>query len=331
MQKRKFASNLVIILFFLLVGLAALFSDIFQTPVKTAAQAIEATKLFTSADLKLIKRISLKNKSGEYIFERKENNQISPWHMVAPRDISANSLFIENLFNALTVIKVKKLYPDETINYSNFSIDKPTATLDLIDENGSTIKILVGLMNSIDNSTYLKIEGRNGIYHVEAPSVSLENTTIFDLIESQIISIDLNNVNALKIFRNKKPVLEIRKKDGQWSDSEGNLLDAAKIDDFFQELSGLKSAFVLDRQTEAQRKLISTLTRSPEFTVSIEDQLAHTVEYNISSLTKSMPDLDFKNEEHFIVTLSNGPTVYVVKKEFQELFNKKADSLKKPF
>ena len=133
-----------------------------------------------------------------------ENNQVSPWHMVSPRDISANSVFIEKLFNALTVIKVKKLLPDEKIANSNFSLDKPTSTLTLIDQNGHAINITIGLMNTIDNSTYLKIADRSGIYHVEAPSVSLENVTVQDLIESQIISIDLKTIKNLKIFKGSK-------------------------------------------------------------------------------------------------------------------------------
>lgn len=328
MQKRKIASNLILFLFFILVSLAALFSDIFQNPIKTASEVIEQTRLFSAVDLGQIKRISLKNKSGEYIFEREENNQISPWHMIAPRNISANSLFIEKLFNALTVIKVKKIFPDEQINTSNFSIDNPTATLDLIDQNGKTINIQVGLMNTIDNSTYLKIAGRVGIYHVEAPAVSLENANILDLIESQIISIDLNTIISLKISHAQKAILEIKKKDGNWFDNEGNPLATDKIDDFFQELSGLKSSFILDKQTESQKKQINSLASRAEYTLSIEDNLANKINYAISDIVKSLSDIDLKGEEYFIVTISNNTTAYVVKKEFYELFNRKSDSLK---
>lgn len=328
MQKRKIASNLILFLFFILVSLAALFSDIFQTPIKTASEVIEQTRLFTAADLGQIKRISLKNKSGEYIFERKGNNQISPWHMIAPRNISANSLFIEKLFNSLTVIKVKKVFPDEKINTSNFSIDKPTATLELFDQNGKTINVQVGLMNTIDNSTYLKIAGKKGIYHVEAPAVSLENATILDLIESQIISIDLQTIVSLKISSNKKTTLEIRKKDGNWFDNEGNTLAIDKIDDYFQELSGLKSTFILDKQTDSQKRQINSLAKNAVYTITIEDNLANKIDYDISTMINSLSELDLKNEEYFVVTISNNETAYIVKKEFFELFNRKSDSFK---
>jgi hypothetical protein len=332
MQKRKFASNLILFLFFVLVSLAALFSDIFQSPIKTGAEVIQQAKLFTSTDLEKVHRISLKNKSGEYIFERLQNNQISPWHMVSPRDISANSLFIEKLFNALTTIKVKKMFPDEKINASNFSIDKPTSTLNLIDQSGKSIVIVLGLMNTIDNSTYLKISGRSGIFHVEAPDVSLENASILNLIESQIISINLDTIVAFRIYRgNKKtgtPQLEIKKKGADWFDREGNLLSREKIDDYLQDLSSLKSSFIIDKQTDSQKRQINNLARNAEYIVSIEDNKANTIDYNISGITKDLSDIDLKNEEYFIVTISNNTTSYVVKKEFHELFNRKSDILK---
>lgn len=331
MQKRKLASNLILFLFFILVSIAALFSDIFQNPIKNAADMMEQAKLFTSSDLSQIKRLSLKNKSGEYIFERTENDQAVPWHMVSPRDISANSVFIEKLFNALTVIKVKKLFTDEKINTSNFSIDKPTSTLNLIDQNGRAITISIGLMNTIDNSTYLKIAGRNGIYHVEAPSVSLENITLLDLIESQIISIDLKTLTALKIYKGNKKApanFEIKKKDGAWIDRENLSLSIDKVDEYFQELSNLKSSFIIEQPTDSQKKRIEALSKNPDYTLSVEDNNGTITDYHVSGMIKEMSDLDLKNEEYFVITTSSAPTTYIVKKEFHELFNKKSDTLK---
>ncbi|MGZ3809001.1 MAG: DUF4340 domain-containing protein [Bacteriovorax sp.] len=332
MSKRKLASNLVLFLFLILVSVAALLSDIFQNPVKTGAQIIEQAKLFASSDLEQIQRLSLKNKSGEYIFERNKNNQISPWHMVAPRDISADSLFIEKLFKSLNVMKVKKLFPDEKINNSNFSLDRPTATLTLTDKNGKNLILTMGLLNSIDNSTYLKIQGRPGIYHVEAPSVSLENANILDLIESQIIAINQEMIVAFKIFRgNKKagpPLLDLKKDNGKWTDSEGTAISAEKIDDYFQDLSNLKSSFIVERPTDSQKRQINNLAHNSVYIISIVGKQGNTIDYNFSGLVRSISDIDLKSEEYFVMTISNSATAYVVKKEFLDLFNRKTENLK---
>ena len=332
MQKRKIASNLILFLFLVFVSLAVIFSDIFQNPHKNGKEIIDQAKLFTTPNLESIKQITLKNKSGEYKFERIENNNISPWHMVSPRNISANSLFIEKLFSALMTIKVKKIFPDEKINNSNFSIDKPTSTLNLIDQNGKIVSIIFGLMNTIDNSTYLKISDRQGIFHVEAPNVSLENASIINLIESQIISINIDSLLTLKVFRGNKisasPLLDIVKKNEHWYDREGNLLSKEKINDFIQELSALKSSFILDKLSDVGKKQISNLARNAEYLISIGDDKNNSTDYNISGVVKELADVDLKNDEYFVVTLSNSSSAYVVKKEFHEIFNRKAETLK---
>ena len=332
MQKRKLASNLILFLFFIFVTIAALFSDIFQTPIKSVSQVIEQAQLFTTQNLELIKRISLKNKSGEYIFERDTSTQPNLWHMVAPKEISANSLFIEKLFNSLTSIKVKKTYPDEKLNTSNFSIDKPTSTLNLIDQNGKTITILFGLMNTIDNSTYLKIIGRNDIYHVEAPSVSLENANLLNLIESQIISMNIDTITSIKILHGNKnedfPLLEISKKDGRWLDHFGNLLSKENINLFFRDLTNLKSSFIIEKPTDLQKRQISNLTKSSDYTISIEDDKNVIFKFDVGGFVKEIADIDLKNEEYFLITLPNESTTYILKKEYHEIFNRKSESFK---
>lgn len=332
MQKRQLASNLILLLFFIFVSVAALFSDIFKTPHKIESNVIEQAQLFTDQNLELTKTIMLKNKSGEYIFERDQSTSSPVWHMVSPKEISANSLFIEKLFSSLTSIKVKKIYPDEKINVSNFSIDKPTSTLNLVDQNGKVITIVFGLMNTIDNSTYLKINGRQEIFHVEAPNVSLENATLLSLTESQIISINIDMITAFKIFpknpKNSTSSLEINKRNEKWYDKDGSQLSNESTNAFLHELSSLRSSFIIENETKSQKRQISNLLKSSDYIVTITDNKNNTVRYNISPLIKEFSDIDLKNEEHFIVTVSNSNTSYIIKKEFQELFNRKSDSLK---
>lgn len=332
MQKRKLASNLILFLFFLLVSFAALFSDIFQNPIKNGSGVILQDKLFSINDLAKIQRISLKNKSGEYLFERTQNSQTPLWQMISPRDIPANSSFLLKLMNALSSIKIIKNFPDEKLNISNFSIDKPTSTLNLTEQNGHVTTIVFGLMNTIDNSTYLKISGRNGIFHVEAPNVQLENASVADLIESQIISINLETTVNFKIFRgnkkNGKPQLEIIKDAENWYDHEKNLLSNEKVNEYLQELLALRSSFIIDKQTDAQKRQITNLGKNAEYIISIEDNKANITDYNISGIIRDLSDIDLKHEEYFIVTASNNTTSHIVKKEFHEVFERRSDLFK---
>lgn len=333
-DKKKWLSNVVLVAFLLLVGATAFLSDLLKTPVKSHNEFIEQSLVFNNKELESITRLSLKNKSGEYIFERVDTAEGTPWHMTSPRDISTSSVFIEKLFSALNVIKTKKLLIDDPANNSNFSLDKPTAILTLTDDAQKSIILSVGIMNTIDNSTYLKISGKSGIYHVEAPSMSLENITLLDLIESNIFNVDVKNVLSFKIFKKgtSTPQFEVHKTAENWTNAEGQTLDAVRVEDMIDDFIKLKSAHVVEEPTDAQKKAFQKMMSAAEYLVKVEtnEEAAQKKEliYQISDLTKSLPDMDLKDEGHFLIIENHEPIVYVVKKESQTLFELKNDSLK---
>lgn len=329
-QTRKWFSNLVLLAFIVLVGATAFLSSVFKTPIKDHNQFIEQALVFNNKELENVTTLSLKNKSGEYSFERIDGDTTSSWHMTSPKDISSKSLFIEKLFASLSTIKTKKLLADDKANNSNFSLEKPTAILTLTDSEGKNIILSVGIMNTIDNSTYMKISGRQGIYHVEAPSVSLENTTLANLVESSVFEIDFSTILSLKIFKknSKTPHFEIMKKDGLWVNAEGKALDTKRLEDMVDDFITLKSSFIIDELSDAQKKQTQSLMTSPEFVVKVEKDDNETLIYQVSPITKSLPDVALNNEAHFIIIEAHAPVVYVIKGDLLNLFDIKNDALK---
>lgn len=329
-EKKKWFSNFVLVAFLFLVAATALLSNAFKTPIKNHNQFIEQSLVFNNKELENITNLSLKNKSGEFAFSRSSTEAASQWHMTSPRDISSNSLFVEKLFSSLNTIKTKKLLPDDAPSKSNFSLDKPTAILALTDDSGKSIILSFGIMNTIDNSTYLKISGRTGIYHVEAPSISLENTTISDLIESTVFDINFATISSFKIFKKNSSNAQfaVVKKDGIWVSSEEKILDAKKLEDLLDDFSIVKSTFIMDQMTDSQKKQTQAMVSPPEYTLKIEKDSKEVFTYLISDLKKSILDVPATDEAQFIVIENHAPIVYVLRKEAFTLFELKNESLK---
>lgn len=329
-KKKKWLSNIVLISFLLLVGATAFLSKAFKTPVKSHNDFIEQALVFNNKELDKVTRLILKNKSGEYSFERVDTNPQSAWLMTSPKNLSVSSAFVEKLFSALNTIKTKNLLIDDKTNNSNFSLEKPTAILTLTDHLGKSILLSVGIMNTIDNSTYMKISGKSGIYHVEAPSISLENITLADLVKSTIFDLDLKKINSFKIFKKNSPTpqFEVNKKDGYWISIEGKIINTERLEDMLNEFVNLKSSFILDDQTEAQKKITQSLLSAGEYNVKVTMDDSQLMVYQIGSTTKNIPDLMLNDEPHFIIVENHAPIVYVVKKEFMTLFELKNESLK---
>lgn len=333
LHKKKWLSNIVLVAFLLLVGATAFLSDLLKTPVKTHNEFIEQSLVFNNKELETITHLSLKNKSGEYTFERVGTDPATPWHMTSPKDISTSSLFIEKLFSSLNTIKTKKLLIDDPANNSNFSLDKPTAILTLTDDGQKSIILSVGIMNTIDNSTYLKISGKTGIYHVEAPSISLENITLADLIESNVFDVDVKAITSFKLFKqgSNAPQFEVHKKDNVWVSAEEKALDATRLEDMLDDFIKLKSSHVIEEPTDAQKKAVQKLMSPPTHLIKLEVMAEDKKEeytYQISDVTKSLPDVDLKDEGHFLIIENHAPIIYVIKKDAQNLFELKNDSLK---
>lgn len=329
-KKRKWFSNIVLASFLVLVIGTMFLSNVFKTPIKGQQELIEQALVFSNKELENVTRLSLKNKSGEFTFERADTAEGSTWHMTSPRDISVNSVFVEKLFSSLNIIKTKKLLDDDKANNSNFSLEKPTAILTLTDGQDKNIILSVGIMNTIDNSTYMKISGRMGIYHVEAPSITLENITLADLVESSVFDINFNTMLSFKIFKKNSntAIFEITKKDGIWVNSEDKALDAKRLEDMVDDFVTLKSSFTLDSPTDAQKRQTQSLLSTPEFTLKIEKDDKEVLLYRVSAVTRSLVEVPLKDEAHFIINENHSPVIYIVKKDFLSLFELTNDALK---
>lgn len=329
-KNKKWLSNIVLISFLLLVGATAFLSKAFKAPIKSHNDFIEQALVFNNKELEKVTRLILKNKSGEYSFERIDTNPESAWHMTSPKILTASSAFVEKLFSSLNTIKTKKLLIDDKTNNSNFSLEKPTAILTLTDNLGKSILLSVGIMNTIDNSTYMKISGKNGIYHVEAPSISLENITLADLVKSTIFNLDLKKIISFKILKKNSatPQFEVNKKDGNWFSIEGKIVNTERLEDLLAEFVNLKSSFIIDDQTEAQKKIAKSLLSTGDYNIKVMMDDNQLMDYQIGAATKNIPDLTLNDEPHFIIVENHAPTVYVVKKEFMSLFELKNEILK---
>lgn len=329
-QKKKWLSNSVLAGFIVLVGATAFLSDALKTPIKSHNEFIEQSLVFNNKELDNITRLALKNKSGEYIFERTDASVDSIWHMTSPKEISTNSVFIEKFFSSLKTIKTKKLLVDDKANNSNFSLDKPTAILTLSDSSQKSLILSVGIMNTIDNSTYMKISGKSGIYHVEAPSLSLENITLADLTESTVFDVPLSSISSFKIFKKNTPTpqFDVYKKEGKWVTANEVVVDTVRLEDMLDDFIALKSSHLLDEQTEAQKKQVQKIISPAEFIVKIDTIDNKNFSYQISGSIKSLPDVPLNDELHFLITENHSPIVYVIKKEFETLFELKNEALK---
>ena len=127
-NKKKIISNISTFLFFCIVLSTVFLTDYLKTPKKNSSQFIEQTQVFNSKELDAMTKLVIKNKTGEYVFEKSTTGNKSEWLMTSPKTIKSSSIFIENFFQTLKSIKlIKSLALRLNISRTNiFSIGKLT-------------------------------------------------------------------------------------------------------------------------------------------------------------------------------------------------------------
>lgn len=319
-KQRKLISNTLFLTFLALIVASAFLSDALKAPLKTHNEFIEETLVFGQKELEDITQISLTNKTGTYVFTKAEDS----WLMILPKEYKKNSIFIEKLYNSLMTIKTKKQVADNAENASRFSLDKPSATLTLSNDL-KTIAIDIGIMNTIDNSTYVKISEKFGIYHIEAPSRSLENITVADLIETKTLDLRPEHLKSFKITRKKVDsssfAVERLEEALDWASDKNPNITPDQVDDFIARIALIKSNIVLTEPTAAQLAHVNKMQKNAEIEIVTKNFSDVSTSYQVSAPVKNFPALSLNDEFHLVITRTDSNAIHFIKAENLNIFD----------
>lgn len=331
MKQKNIVTNLAIILFISFVTASVYISHQSKISDNQASNTpLSNLKLYTEAEFDSLIKLNISNKNGDFTFEKTNKSPFLIWEMITPRQIAANSNFFEKISLLFKNSNVKKIFPDDKINNSNFSLEKPLATLTLLFKDGHQNIVYIGLLNTIDNSLYLKIKNRQGIYHIESPDFSFENATIAEFIESQVFNLNFKNISNVNFnnFKNNAQ-LDLQLANAEWLINNKDLADTNKLQTYFQDLSNLKASFVLDKLTDQQKSLVNNLKKNAEYKMLVKDLNQNTIEFHIGPMIKEFAGIDLKGESFYLVTHNLNSNIYLLSKESYDLYNVKIDQFKK--
>lgn len=322
LSKKKITSIIFNLIFILLVISGIFLTDFFKFNIKNSKQILDQTLLFSNKDLELMTKLTIKNKNGEFIFEKQIVDQKIQWIMVSPKSVKASSLFIEKLYDSLKIVKIIKSVEDTVANSANFSLVNPNSSLILSNEQQKIIAIDFGLLNAIDKTTYIRIQGKPGIIHLEAPSSSLESIQISDLIESKVFNLNIEEVKSIAIDKKAAGnLMTLNFDEIKWKNEKSVVLDEKRVKSFLTDLLNINSAFTLENQSEEQKKQTQKIMASTQFTIKFSMANNANLIFYVSGLFTNLLDITLNEEEHFMVGSNQNSTVFVLKKDFLNSIN----------
>lgn len=306
--------NWTISIFIILLTIAAIYSSLFRTPQKENTALSNYINLFSQEKIKSLNSIKITNNQGAFLLEK--DTATKRWFITSPRHIVAQKDIVNNLIDAISNIRVKNIFPKDSINLTNFALNTPRYTVNVTYTKDSEQKeeiLDVGLKNPINHTDYVKLEHKDIIYQISAIEYPIESIGFTHLINTKVFPFKPNEITAIQLVRYNRTFVNLQLKDGHWI-SNGNTTQQDRAHKFLQKLLKMDSHIILDKLTEKQQKRIDRYYKNVPITLTFTVN-GNPVKYNITTLIKNFPDIDLDGELIFFVKSENSDNYLLIKQK----------------
>lgn len=324
--KKSTLSTWMILFFAGVLFITGFYSDFFQAPLDINPEMSRYRSLFQPSQILGVRELILKNNLGTFHFEKSSTSPDTPWMMISPRKLPANSSLVKTILRDLNNVQIRSVHTNDPINIANYSLDAATLEVTLISSNDKSSTLKFGLINPLDNSTYVSLSDQSAIYHIDNISTTLNTLDLASFVDTRIFTFDPGSVNSIKIYRgseNSRNLNFSAEKSGlNWIGQNNVVLKTEAVKEFMGNLADLRSPLILDRVSEKMAEEISKYLEKPSFEIVVTDTSKNKYTYKISGLIRGLPGVKLEKWQNFIIQPSNREFPYVLNKKVLGLFQR---------
>lgn len=322
---RTSLSSWLLVLFIAIIVASGAISEFFQTPKDHDKDILRHYNIFNKGSLASISSLEIKNSFGTFYFRKVGGAKNSSWDMVRPRNLTANGRTIDRVISAIESMRILKVYQKDPINMANYSLHAPLIRINLGNTEGRDISISMGLVNPIDNSTYITMDNKEFLYNIEQFKVPITTLNLYDLIETTIFPFDSQEVSYIKLYRGNKSSSSVSLsafiKDGKWTGRRNRELDIDKVNSFLGSLASVRSSFILDSVSEKLAREIKRYSSRPLYTMEVIDSSGREYNYIITNALPKLSDVKMEKWKSFLITGPSARHPYLVSREKLRIFS----------
>jgi hypothetical protein len=270
--------------------------------------------------------IRFKNRIGTFSIINENKN----WVLKEPRVMPAKTSTINQIISSLKNISVHTIHQYEPINIQSFSLDKPTIEIDLFTKLDEKVNIKIGIINPINNTSYMTVSGQDRIFQINLIKNNFESLELSDFIDSRIFSVDVEDIRSFKVFHGKSTSSfnELTFTKDNWKSKKYNTISNSSTEKTIQSILNINTHMIIDKMDENLSNFIKNYFDSPLYRLQINTKSGKTITYTVTTNIKAITDLKLEKRQYFLMRSSDRPYPYVINKNYLSNFLIRYSNLK---
>ncbi len=312
--------------FFILCIFLALFAEVFQSRNSEMDLAALYATPIQWRQFNEIREFKINNKNGEFVLENMNPEGLfeGPWQLTSPQVLKVKSAVVEKIMGALKQIQIRQVFSLDGINLSSFSLDSPTATVNIRANSGRAVELKFGLINPIDNSSYMTFTDATQIYQIDPLSISLESYDLAQMAESQILALNTDSIQSFELVKENVSSFRWQKNADKWLTQTGQEIPAQKIQKYFDRWEEVKSSLVIENGNAEQKIILDRLLVNPQYVIRVQT-LNGLRTYTLSLFSEPISGVNLATKQFYILSNDEKKSFSFVDKSQLSFLDKKID------
>ncbi len=189
------------VLVFALLGGAYFFIQNYDPAEKPAENTLQPTIPLLSLDTRTISQVEIQNTEDAYTFVRDGEN----WLVKNNPNIELYSSRVESLCYGAATLAADSIIASSNVDLSAFGLDKPQATVTLMEENGTTRSFYIGNLTPAGDGYYTCLEGSNDVYKLSNSTGSQFCSSLSAFRVMTITALNQTDIRSITITRDGVP------------------------------------------------------------------------------------------------------------------------------
>ncbi len=329
---------------FIMVLISAIIGELSHTQTNAPRDNLKLRNPIPASTLNSIESIQISNSLGEVQLKKlsaehlnpnneKQSNHQDIWWVMTERPLYAKFNLAEKIISSLNSIQVEKVLENDTLNRDYFSLNNPVYSVTI----NQDWRLSFGLVNTIDNSTYMLVENlskikgakfSDKIYQIKILNFNFQSIDLQESIYTKVFPTSPQDITELELIINRTSRMKIELKNNQWIDKRNRILNQKLVSSYLIDVFSKSIDVLIDQDKENVYEEIDNILKKSDYILKYKNTSGKEYEYRFSYPLRSLPSLNLERRKYIVTRESKNYYPILLDKKFLDYFKMRSRQLR---